>query len=74
MILINRKCPEPVDSCCYYYLFDVSVKKTEAVTLRRSVKMCSYKLLEILRKPHVPKSLQVGGLELYKNDSDRGSL
>ena len=74
MILINRKCPEPVDSCCCYYLFGVSVKNTEAVTLRHSVKTCSYKLPEIYRKPHVPKSLQVGGQQLYKKDSNRGLL
>ena len=63
---MNRICQKPVDGrfCCC--LSDVSVKNTEAVTQKSSVKRCSKELPKIYRK------LQAGGLHLYKKDSDQG--
>ena len=69
---MNRNGQKPVDSCFFCYLFDISVKNTEAVTLRRSAERCCQKLTKIHRKAPVPKSLQAGGLQLYKKDSNQG--
>ena len=66
MVFMDRICQKPVDTCFCCCLSDVSVKNTEAVTLKSSVKRCSYELPKIYRK------LQAGGLQLYKKDSDQG--
>ena len=66
MIFINRICQKPVDSCFCCCLSDVSVKNTEAVAMKSSVKRCSLELPKIYRK------LQAGGLQFYKKDSDQG--
>ena len=42
MIFINNNCQKPVDKCFCCYLSDASVKNTEAITLKGSVKRCSY--------------------------------
>ena len=69
---MNRNGQKPVDSCFFCYLFDISVKNTEAVTQRRSAERCSQKLTKIHRKAPVPKPLQAGGLQLCKKDFDQG--
>ena len=50
LIFINRICQKPVDSCFCRCLSDVSVKNTEAVTQKSSVKRCSKELPKIYRK------------------------